>query len=59
MFSVYALNATAVDVCLFDRDTQGRECERRVPLQHRAHGTWFGSVPGVRPGSQGPSARKP
>ncbi|WP_353510620.1 glycogen debranching protein GlgX [Intrasporangium sp.] len=52
VFSVYALNATSVEVCLFDRDTKGRESERRVPLQHRAHGTWFGSVPGVRAGQR-------
>ena len=52
MFSVHALNATAVQVCLFDRDAQGRESERRVPLRERAHGTWFGTVPGVRAGQR-------
>ena len=52
MFSVYALNATEVQVCLFDRDAQGRESERRVPLRHRAHGSWFGTVPGVRAGQR-------
>ena len=52
MFSVYAFNATAVEVCLFDRDAQGRESERRIPLRHRAHGTWFGTVPDVRAGQR-------
>ncbi|HET6666240.1 MAG TPA: alpha-amylase family glycosyl hydrolase, partial [Intrasporangium sp.] len=52
VFSVYALNATAVQVCLFDRDAQGRESERRVPLRHHTHGTWFDTVPGVRVGQR-------
>ncbi|HEX5967665.1 MAG TPA: glycogen debranching enzyme GlgX, partial [Intrasporangium sp.] len=52
VFSVYALNATAVQVILFDRDAQGREVERCVPLRHRTHGTWFGTVPGVRAGQR-------
>ena len=52
MFSVYASNATAMQVILFDRDAQGREVERCVPLRHHTHGTWFGTVPGVRAGQR-------
>ena len=40
-FCVYAGHARAVEVCLFDVAADGSETERRVPLRHRAHGTWF------------------
>lgn len=52
VFSVYAGHARAVGVCLFDRDADGVETERRVPLRHRAHGTWFDTVPGVGAGQR-------
>ncbi|WP_256792580.1 glycogen debranching protein GlgX [Terrabacter sp. Ter38] len=51
-FSVYAGHARAVEVCLFDTDADGAETERRVPLRHRAHGTWFDTVPGVGAGQR-------
>ncbi|WP_317183790.1 glycogen debranching protein GlgX [Intrasporangium sp.] len=51
-FCVYAGHATGVEVCLFDRDALGRETERRVPLRHRAHGSWFDTVPDVRVGQR-------
>ncbi|AXG13882.1 glycogen debranching enzyme GlgX [Intrasporangium calvum] len=51
-FCVYAGHATGVEVCLFDRDAAGQETERRIPLRHRAHGTWFDTVPGVRAGQR-------
>ncbi|EWT02262.1 glycogen debranching protein [Intrasporangium oryzae NRRL B-24470] len=46
-FCVYAGHATSVEVCLFETGPDGRETERRLPLRHRAHGTWFDTVPGV------------
>ena len=46
-FCVYAGHATSVEVCLFDIGHDGVETERRIPLRHRAHGTWFDVVPGV------------
>src|SRR6476661_2434257 len=51
-FSVYAGHARAVEVCLFDTAADGTETERRVPLRHRAHGTWFDTVPGVGAGQR-------
>ncbi|KRF48368.1 glycogen debranching protein [Terrabacter sp. Soil811] len=51
-FSVYAGHARAVEVCLFDIAADGTETERRVPLRHRAHGTWFDTVPGVGAGQR-------
>ena len=51
-FSVYAGHARAVEVCLFDTAADGAETERRVPLRHRAHGTWFDTVPGVGAGQR-------
>jgi len=50
-FAVYAGHADAVEICLFEPgDTTGAS-ERRIPLQDRTHGTWFGSVPGLRAGA--------
>ncbi|MFL6165322.1 MAG: glycogen debranching protein GlgX, partial [Ornithinibacter sp.] len=50
--AVYAGHADGVDVCLFEPgDTEGTS-ERRVPLLERAHGWWFGFVPGMRPGQR-------
>ena len=51
-FSVYAGHARSVEVCLFDRADDGTTTERRVPLRHRAHGTWFDTVPGVGAGQR-------
>ena len=51
-FCVYAGHARAVDVCLFDSCPDGSTRERRVPLRHRAHGTWFDVVPGVTAGQR-------
>ena len=52
VFSVYAGHARSVDVCLFDTGPDGETQERRVPLRHRAHGTWFDTVPGVAVGQR-------
>ena len=51
-FCVYAGHARSVEICLFDVAPDGSETERRVPLRHRAHGTWFDTVPGVGPGQR-------
>ena len=51
-FCVYAGHARSVEVCLFDVAADGSETERRVPLRHRAHGTWFDTVPGVAAGQR-------
>jgi isoamylase len=51
-FAVYAGHADAVEICLFEAgDTTGAS-ERRVTLQDRAHGTWFGEVPGLGAGAR-------
>ena len=51
-FAIYAGHADAVEICLFeDGDTTGAT-ERRVTLPGRAHGTWFGSVPGLGAGQR-------
>ncbi|MBC7558327.1 MAG: glycogen debranching protein GlgX [Dermatophilaceae bacterium] len=51
-FAVYAGHADAVEICLFEPgDTTGAS-ERRVQLKNRTHGTWFGSVPGLRAGAR-------
>ena len=51
-FAVYAGHADAVEICLFEAgDTTGAG-ERRINLADRAHGTWFGSVPGLSAGAR-------
>ncbi|WP_229661924.1 glycogen debranching protein GlgX [Phycicoccus endophyticus] len=50
--SVYAGHADAVEVCLFDADDATGESERRVVLEERAHGWWFGVVPGMGAGTR-------
>ncbi len=47
-FAVHAPEAESVQLCLFDQ--AGRE--QRLTLTEQAHGTWFGSVPGVRAGQR-------
>jgi glycogen operon protein len=51
-FCVYAGHARSVEICLFDVAPDGTETERRVPLQHRAHGTWFDTIPGIGVGQR-------
>lgn len=50
--SVYAGHATAVDLCLFEPDDPEGLTERRIPLIERAHGWWFGFVPGIGVGQR-------
>jgi isoamylase len=51
-FAVYAGHAEAVEICLFEAGDTSGASERRIPLEDRAHGTWFGSVPGLRAGAR-------
>jgi len=44
---VYAGHADAVEVCLFEAGDTTGATERRVGLPERAHGFWFGHLPGV------------
>jgi glycogen operon protein len=51
-FAVYAGHADAVQICLFEAgDTTGAS-EARITLADHVHGTWFGSVPGLRAGAR-------
>ena len=50
--AVYAGHADAVELCLFDAGDTAGTSERRVPLVERAHGWWFGFVPGVAAGQR-------
>ncbi len=51
-FAVFAGHADKVEICLFEvGDTTG-ESELRVNLPGHTHGTWFGSVPGIRAGQR-------
>ena len=50
--AVYAGHADGVDVCLFDAGDRDGTSERRIPLVERAHGWWFGFVPGMGPGQR-------
>ena len=51
-FAVYAGRADGVDICLFEPGDTTGDSERRVALGNRAHGTWFGSVPGLGAGAR-------
>jgi glycogen operon protein len=51
-FAVYAGHASGVEICLFEAGDSTGATERRIALKDRAHGTWFGSVPGLRAGQR-------
>jgi glycogen operon protein len=51
-FAVYAGHADAVEICLFEPGDTTGVSERRVSLDDHAHGTWFGSVPGLGAGAR-------
>ncbi|MDQ1482383.1 MAG: isoamylase, partial [Actinomycetota bacterium] len=51
-FAVYAGHADGVEICLFDAHDPAGDSEKRIALQNRAHGTWFGSVPGIGAGAR-------
>ncbi|SNV20353.1 Glycogen debranching enzyme [Dermatophilus congolensis] len=48
-FSLYADNASSVDLCLFD---EAGGAERRLPMEDGAHGLWSLFVPGVGAGQR-------
>ena len=48
-FSIYAENATKVELCLFDSDSADA-AEEIVALPERTHQVWHGYLPGVGPG---------
>ena len=50
--SVYAGHAEEVDLCLFAPDDAEGTTERRIPLLERAHGWWFGFLPGIGVGQR-------
>ncbi|GIX22074.1 MAG: glycogen operon protein GlgX homolog [Gammaproteobacteria bacterium] len=47
-FGVFSLHAEAIELCLFGPD--GRQPERRVPMQALGEGFWFARVPDIGPG---------
>jgi len=51
-FAVYAGHADTVEICLFEPGDPTVASERRITLPNRAHGTWFGSVPGLGAGAR-------
>lgn len=51
-FAVYAGHADAVEICLFEAGDANGASEARITLPECAHGTWFGSVPGLGAGAR-------
>ncbi|MFK5688901.1 glycogen debranching protein GlgX [Ornithinimicrobium sp. LYQ92] len=49
--AVLAKHATAVEVCLFDGESDDAH-ERRIPLRRTAHGIWWDLVPELVPGTR-------
>jgi len=50
-FSLYAENATNVQLCLFDNDAADGN-EETINLTERTHQVWHGYVPGLKPGQR-------
>ena len=50
-FAVYAPNATAMYLCLFD-DADGTETETRYELTEVSLGIWHGALPDIAPGTR-------
>ena len=48
-FALYAENATAVELCLFDSKEQQNESER-IKVDERTHHVWHIYIPGLKPG---------
>jgi glycogen operon protein len=48
-FAIFADNASAVDLCLFDAATGHPEAQR-ISLYEKSHQIWHGYIPGIRPG---------
>jgi isoamylase len=47
-FALFAENATAVELSLFDNEGN----ERRIPVKERTHNSWHIYLPGIKPGQQ-------
>lgn len=48
-FSIFANNATGVDLCLFDHP-EGQSEKHRIRMKERTHQEWHVYVPGLKPG---------
>lgn len=48
-FSIYAENATGVDLCLFDSEDDSKESER-IKIHERTHHVWHVYLPNMKPG---------
>src|SRR5680860_1821159 len=51
-FAVFAGHADKVEICLFEAGDPTGASEVRINLPGHTHGTWFGSVPGLRAGQR-------
>jgi len=51
-FAVFAGHADKVEICLFEAGDSTGASEVRINLPGHTHGTWFGSVPGLRAGQR-------
>ncbi|MFE2866033.1 glycogen debranching protein GlgX [Embleya sp. NPDC059259] len=51
-FALWAGDAEAVDLCLFEDGPDGTLRESRLPLREQTFRVWHGYVPGVRPGQR-------
>ena len=51
-FAVFAGHADKVEICLFEAGDWTGASEVRINLPGHTHGTWFGSVPGLRAGQR-------
>ena len=51
-FAVFAGHADKVEICLFEVGDATGASEHRINLPGHTHGTWFGSVPGLRAGQR-------
>lgn len=48
-FALFAENATEVEVCLFDSESDKKE-KHRIKLTERNHQIWHGYIPDIKPG---------
>ncbi|MFC5269865.1 glycogen debranching protein GlgX [Adhaeribacter terreus] len=48
-FALYSGNATAVELCLFNSDTDSHETYK-IKLKERTHQIWHGYIPDLKPG---------
>src|SRR5690606_2599388 len=48
-FSLFAENATGVELCLFDHP-EGKSESHRIKMKERTHQEWHACVPGLKPG---------